>query len=488
MKTAFLKTVKATLAKRNFAPLARLARASGFAAALGGDTPCGRRKRVRGEGCTALLGACLALTMIAAQAAGVDPGQAKTAPRAQLVDRIVAVVNTDVITQFELDERLRMVVQQLRKQGTTLPPQDVLEKQMLERVITDRVQLQLARETGIRVDDLQLDKTLQRIAQENNLTMDGFRAALEKEGTSFAKFREEIRDEIILSRLREREVDNRVSVSDGEVENFLSSRTAQAGREDEYNLAHILVRVPEQASPEQVQGKRAHAERALAELKTSEFAQVAASYSDAPDALQGGVLGWRTASRLPALFLEAVGSLKPGETSAVLHSPNGFHILKLLDKRSQGGAMIVQKTHARHILIKTSEIVSEADAGNRMTQLKERLDNGANFAELARLHSEDGSAAKGGDLGWLSPGDTVPEFERAMNTLKPGEISAPVKSPFGWHLIQVIERRSEDVSKERQTLMARQEIRARKADEAYENWLRQLRDQAFIEYRLEDKF
>ncbi|MGE5027380.1 MAG: peptidylprolyl isomerase, partial [Betaproteobacteria bacterium] len=406
----------------------------------------------------------------------------------QLVDRIVAVVNNEVITQYELNDRIRIVVQQLRSRGTPLPPQEVLEKQILERMITDMVQLQLARETGIRVDDLQLDKTMQRIAQENNLSLETFRARLEKDGVSFAKFRDEIRDEIILGRLREREVDNRVSVSEGEVENFLSSRAAQAGREDEFNLAHILIRVPEQASPEQVQDKRARAEKARSELGKAEFAQVAASFSDAPDALQGGVLGWRSASRLPGLFLEAVSALKPGETSAILRSPNGFHILRLLDKRSKGGAVVVQKTHARHILIKTSEIVAEAEARNRLTHLKERIDNGASFAELARLHSEDGSASKGGDLGWLAPGDTVPEFERAMNALKPGETSVPVKSPFGWHLIQVLERRDEDVSKERQNLMARQEIRARKADEAYENWLRQLRDQAFVEYRLEDKF
>ncbi len=429
-----------------------------------------------------ILAILLAFFLASAHAAGNDPAQ-PPAP-VQLVGRIVAVVNNEVITQFELNDRMRIVMQQLQKRGTPLPPQEVLEKQMLERIITDRVQLQFAKETGIRVDDLQLDKTLQRIAQENNMTVEAFRGALEKDGVSFAKFREEIRDEIILGRLREREVENRITVSDGEVENFLSTRAAQTGGEDEFNLAHILVRVPEQASPEQIQGKRAHAEKALAELKKLGFAQVAASYSDAPDALQGGVLGWRAASRLPALFLETVNGLKPGESSAVLRSPNGFHILKLLDKRSKGGALIVQKTHARHILIKTSEIASEIDAKNRMLQLKERLDNGANFAELARLHSEDGSASKGGDLGWLSPGETVPEFERAMDALKPGETSVPVKSPFGWHLIQVLERRSEDVSKERQTLMARQEIRARKADEAYENWLRQLRDQAFVEYRL----
>lgn len=433
-----------------------------------------------------ILAILLVFFLASAHAAGNDP--VRPAAPAQLVDRIVAVVNNEVITQFELNDRMRVVMQQLQKRGTPLPPREVLEKQMLERLITDRVQLQFAKETGIRVDDLQLDKTLQRVAQENNMAVEAFRRTLEKDGISFAKFREEIRDEVILGRLREREVENRITVSDGEVESFLSSRAAQTGGEDEFNLAHILVRVPEQASPEQIQGKRAHAEKALAELKKVDFAQVAASYSDAPDALQGGVLGWRAASRLPALFLETVNGLKPGETSAVLRSPNGFHILKLLDKRSQGGALIVQKTHARHILIKTSEIVSETDAKNRMIQLKERIDHGADFAELARLHSEDGSASKGGDLGWLSPGETVPEFERAMDALKPGEISVPVKSPFGWHLIQVLERRSEDVSKERQALMARQEIRARKADEAYENWLRQLRDQAFVEYRLEDKF
>ena len=435
-----------------------------------------------------ILPTCLKGALTALFALSLGNAQAATPAPVQLVDRIVAVVNNEVITQFELNDRMKLVMKQLSKQGTSLPPQEVLEKQLLERMITDRVQLQLARETGIRVDDLQLDKTLQRIAQENNMTLETFRATLEKDGVSFNKFREEIREEITLSRLREREVENRITVSEGEVDNFLSTRAAQSGVEDEFNLAHILIRVPEQASPEQVQARRARAEKALAELAKAEFGQVAASYSEAPDALQGGVLGWRAASRLPSLFQQAVNALKPGETSAVLRSPNGFHILKLLDRRSKGGSLIVQKTHARHILIKTSEIVSEADGRNRLIQLKERIDNGGNFAELARLHSEDGSASRGGDLGWLSPGETVPEFERAMNALKPGEVSVPIKSPFGWHLIQVLERRSEDVSKERQTMMARQEIRARKADEAYENWLRQLRDQAFIEYRLEEKF
>ena len=486
MKTTLLNPANVAVAKRHLITLLPWGRGR----REGTDTAAAPHQmmNIAAVSVNSLLAILLAFFVLApAPAAESKPDQAQTAPGAQLVDRIVAVVNTEVITQFDLNDRMHIVLQQLKKRGTPLPPREVLEKQMLERMITDRVQLQFAKETGIRVDDLQLDKTLQRIAQENNLTPEAFRATLEKDGVNFSKFREEIRDEIILSRLREREVDNRINVSEGEVENFLSAHAAQTGGEDEFNLVHILVRVPEQASPEQVQARRAHAEKALSELGKADFAQVAASYSDAPDALQGGALGWRTASRLPPLFLEAVSAMQPGETSAVLRSPNGFHILRLLDKRSKGGALIVQKTHARHILIKTSEIVSETDARNRLLQLKERLDNGADFAELARLHSEDGSASKGGDLGWVSPGDLVPEFERAMNALKPGEISAPVRSPFGWHLIQVLERRAEDVSKERQNLMARQEIRARKADEAYENWLRQLRDQAFVEYRLEDR-
>lgn len=405
-----------------------------------------------------------------------------------MLDRIVAVVNSEVITQYELDDRMRQVMQQLQQQGTPLPPRNVLEKQLLERLIVDRVQLQFARETGLRVDDIQLDKTLQRIAEENRLTLEQFRAMLEKDGINFNKFRENIRDEIILARLREREVDNRVTVSESEVDNLLAGRTAQQTNETEYNLAHILVRVPEQASPEQIQERRARAEQALAEVYGGkDFREVAASFSDAPDALQGGTIGWRPGGQLPSLFTEALTNMKPDQASAVLRSPNGFHILKLLGKRSKEAPVAVQQIHARHILIKTSEVVSETDARNRLLQLKERIDHGADFAELARLHSEDGSAGKGGDLGWIMPGDTVPEFEKAMAAQKPGQLSEPVQSPFGWHLIQVLERRTEDVSRERLRMQARMELRARKADEAYQEWLRQLRDRAYVEYRLEEK-
>jgi peptidyl-prolyl cis-trans isomerase SurA len=427
-----------------------------------------------------LLNACLVPPLCAAQA---DALPRKIVP----VDRIVAVVNDDVITQFELNDHLNLVVSQLKKQGTPLPSQAVLEKQMLERLIMDRVQLQYAKETGVRVDDTQLEKTLEHIAEKNKMNLQAMREALEKDGVNFNRFREEIRNEIIMARLKERDVDNKIVVTDSEIANYLKSVQA-LGKEDEYNIAHILVLVPEQASPEQIQNKRTRAEQAQEQLKSgADFAQITASFSDSADAFQGGALGWRPAGQLPTIFLEALRSMQVGDVSGVMRSANGFHIIKLLDKRGKDSAIEVQQTHARHILIKTSELVSESEARNRLINLKERLENGADFAELARLNSEDGSAAQGGDLGWLSPGDTVPEFEHTMDVLKVGQISDPVRSPFGWHLIQVLGHRKQDVTHDRERLVARQALRARKADEAYEEWLRQLRDSAYVEYHLEEK-
>lgn len=405
-----------------------------------------------------------------------------------VLDRIVAVVNDEVITRLDLDERLKIAIKQLNSQGTPLPPRAALEKQILDRLVTDRVQLREAKETGLRVDDTELDRAINRIAQENNFTLETMRQTLEKDGVPFSGFREDIRNEIVMARLREREVDNRIVVTEGEIDNFLSLQQAQVGGSDEYNLSHILVVVPENASPEQIQARRSRAEQAYAQLKSgADFRQVVAMFSDAPEATQGGAMGWRESSRLPTMFVDALKEMRAGELSPILRSPNGFHILKLNDNRGGGSPVIVQQTRARHILIKTNELVSENEARNRLRTLKERLENNADFSELARAHSEDASATKGGDLGWLSPGDTVPEFERAMNTLKPRQISDPVQTPFGWHLIQVLERRSEDMSKERGRLMARQALRARKSDEAYQEWVRQLRDRAYIELRLEEK-
>jgi len=403
------------------------------------------------------------------------------------LDHIAAVVNDDVITRHELDERLGIVVRQLQQQGTSLPAAESLEKQILERMIIDMLQAQFAKETGVRVDETQLDKTLLRIAQDNKFpTLAEFRAKVEQEGVDFKKFREEIRGEIIAARLREREVDSKLVISDSEIDNYLAIQAKQPGKGDDYQLAHILVLVPEQASADKIQASRQRAEQALAQLRGgAEFAQVAAGFSDAKDALQGGNLGWRSLDRIPAIFQEVLQTMRPGETSPVLRSPNGFHIVRLIEKRSKGAPVMITQTHARHILIKTSELVPENEAKRRLLEIKQRIDTGADFAAQAKLHSDDGSASQGGDLGWISPGDTVPEFEKAMNALQPGQVSGAVQSGFGWHLIQVLERRSADVSEEQKRLQARMAIRSFKSDEAYQDWLRQLRDRAYIENRIE---
>ena len=426
----------------------------------------------------------LLLTAMTARAAPEDVRRIET----ELLDRVVAVVNSDVVTRLDLDEQIKLATQQLKRQGTPLPAQEVLERQLLERMVTSKVLGQMARDTGLRVDDAQLQRAIERIAQENKMSPDSFRKQLEKEGVSFTRFREELRNEIVISRLKEREVDSKILITDAEVDNYLKNQQAPGSKGDEYSLAHILVLVPEQASPEQIQAKKAVAEKALGQIRGgADFRQVSAGVSDAQNALEGGPLGWRPTSRLPQIFVDAAKNMKVGDVSPVLRSANGFHILKLLDKRGNETPVIVQQTHARHILIRLNEVVSETDAKHRLASLKERVDNGTDFAELARLQSEDPSASRGGDLGWLSPGDTVPEFERAMAALEPGETSDPIQSPFGWHLIQVIERRSEDLSKERQRVMARQAIRARKSDEAYEEWVRQQRDRAYVELRLEER-
>ncbi len=425
----------------------------------------------------------LAVAVLTAAFAAAPP--ALGAGRIQLLDRIVAVVNEEVITQDELDRRLELVKKQLARQGTALPESEALTRQLLERLIMDRILLQYARQTGLRIDDFQLDRAIAAIAEQNRMTLAQFREVLARDGVDYADFREEIRKEMILARLREREIDSRITVSEGEIDNFLATQATQITG-GEYAVSHILVRVPEQATSSEIQARRARAEEALTELKAGKpFAQVAAVYSDAPDALQGGYLGWRPLSRLPELFADAVVKLNPGEVSEILRSPNGFHILRLEDRRGPGAPVQVTQTRVRHILLRPGETLSEDEARNRLLQLRERIVNGADFAELARLHSEDPSASQGGDLGWVSPGDTVPAFERAMDNLRPGEVSEPVKTPLGWHLIQVLERRTGEMTKERERVLARQSIKARKADEAYEEWLRQLRDQAYVEIRLE---
>ncbi len=332
--------------------------------------------------------------------------------------------------------------------------------------------------------------TLERhsIQRETKLKPEQFRQAVEREGITYAKYREDIRNEMIIQRLRDREVESKIVVSEAEVTNLLATIDAQTGGEAEYRISHVLVLVPEQASPDQIDAKRRRAEEALKQIRAgADFAQVAAGFSDAPDALKGGDLGWRAPARLPTVFSDPVRGMKPGEVSGVLRSSTGFHIVKLQEIRSRNQPTVVEQTHAKHILIKVNEITSESDAKAKIDRIRDRLDTGAAFDDQARLNSEDASSSKGGDLGWISPGDTVPDFERAMTKLKIGEVSPAVRSPFGWHLIVVEERRTQDVTAERQREQARQALRQRKSEEAFQDWLRQLRDRAYVEIKVDER-
>ena len=404
-----------------------------------------------------------------------------------VIDSVVAVVNDDVITREELNDRLKDVVQQLQRQGTPLPAMDVLEKQLLERMISDMLLTQYAKESGVRVDDTQLDLAIERIAQQNDFpSSQAFREKLESGGVDFKKFREDIRNEMISTRLREREVESKLNISESEVDNYLANKARLDSAGEEFHLAHILVVVPEQASAEKIQAARERAEQAWSRLKAgADFAQVAAGASDARDALKGGDLGWKAGASIPPLFMNELQDMRPGQNTAVLRSPTGFHILKLVDKRSGTAPAVITQTHARHILIKTSEAVPEAEAKKRIMEIKRRIEAGADFSEQARRYSQDGSAQQGGDLDWLSSGQTVPEFEDAMNKLLPGQMGV-AHSQFGWHLIQVLERRNTDVSEQQKRQQARIAIGTFKSDELFQDWLRQLRDRAFVEYRLED--
>ncbi|MDQ8022863.1 MAG: peptidylprolyl isomerase [Moraxellaceae bacterium] len=406
--------------------------------------------------------------------------------QAAALDRIVAVVNNEVITQLELNGRVATVTAQLRRQGTPLPSQQQLQRQVLERMITERLQLQTAREQGVRIEDGELDRAVQRIADSNKLSLADLRKAVQSEGVAWNSFREDIRSEITTARLREREVDSRVTVSDSEVDSFLAADAA-AGPGREYLVSHILLRAPEGARPEQWARLQQRAGEIVRLIQQGDdFAKLAASFSEAPDGMQGGAFDWRPLERLPALFADVVVRMKPGQVSDPLRSATGLHFVKLVNVREAATRTEqIQQTRARHILLRSADGMNEAEARRRLNELRERVVNGGDFAELARNFSSDLTAAKGGDLGWLSPGDTVPDFERGMDALQPNEVSPPVQSPFGWHLIQVLERRTVDVTEDRRRARARNALRERKADEVYEDWLRQLRDRSYVELRLD---
>ncbi|RMD78832.1 MAG: molecular chaperone SurA [Gammaproteobacteria bacterium] len=410
---------------------------------------------------------------------------AQATPR--LLDRVVAVVNDDVITLTELEGEVAKLKRQLAAQGTRLPPDEVLRRQVLERMVLTRLQLQRARELGLKVEDADLDRALRDIARRNGLSLEAFRRTLEAQGFDFAEFREDIRREILLARLHRREVGSKVQVSRAEVDRLLAER--QAHDEDtEYHLAHILVAVPDGASPEQAAAARRKAERILARLRQgADFRQLAIAESDGQQALEGGDLGWRRADELPSPFVEPVRRLAPGQVSGLIRSPSGFHIVKLLEKRHSGPRHVVTETRLRHILIRPDELTSDEEARRRLEDLRRRILQGEDFAALARQHSQDkATAAAGGELGWVRPGQLDPAFEQAVAGLAPGELSRPFRTPFGWHLVQVEGRRQRDDTEEFLRQQARQGLRRRKEEAELEAWLRRLRDEAHVELRLEE--
>ncbi len=400
------------------------------------------------------------------------------------LDRIVAVVDDEVLLQSELESMENTVRQQLRQRDAAVPPSDVLRKQVLERLIIQRLQMQKAIKVGIRVDDNELNAALRQIAGNNNMTLRQFRDVLEQDGFAFSDFRESIREEMVISRLRKSQVEDRVVVSDREIDNFLATQVSQGGDETSYHLLHILITLPEAASPEQVQAAQKKLDKVQALLaEGADFSEVAAGYSDGQNALEGGDLGWRKSGELPSLFATDVPKLKVSEVSPVLRSGSGFHLVKLQDKKSSE-SHLVKQTLASHILIRTNELVTDEDAEARLNSLRVRILNGEDFAELARANSDDtGSAIEGGSLGWSSPGVMVPEFEEKMNQLANGEVSEVFKSRFGWHLMKVYDRREENMADEFRRNKAREQIKSRKVAEDLESWLRQLRDEAYVEYR-----
>lgn len=405
---------------------------------------------------------------------------------ANQLDRIVAVINDDVIMLSELNARISAVKSQMQEQNIPLPAPANLEKQVLDKLILTRLQIQMAQNTGIRVDDETLNRTISNIAAENKLSLNEFREIIESDGYSYEDFRRDIRSEILISRLQQRQVDNRVMVSEREIENFLANQAQQGEGDLEFRIAHILIAIPEGGSARQVTAARQTAENVLSELQAgAEFARLAASHSDGRQALQGGDLGWLRVGQAPTLFADQITTMSAGAVSDLIKSPSGYHIIKLIDKRNSQQVVVTQ-TRARHILIRPDELTTVEDARRRLEQLRLRVAGGDDFGELARAHSADAvSAAGGGDLGWVNPGDLTPDFERVMDSLQPGEISQPFRTQFGFHIVQTLERREHDSTEDVLRARARETIRQRKLEEARTDWLRQMRDEAYVEYRLD---
>ena len=406
--------------------------------------------------------------------------------QAELLDRIVAVVEDEVILDSALSREVYSIRQKLQDKKVMIPPDFILRKQVLERLILEKLQLQRAAKMGIHVSDEMLRNAIADIAARNNLSPEQFRSELEGQGMNYADFQESIRKEIIMNQLRAREIGARIKVTDREVAHYLETQGGVGQEKEKYRLGHILISVPEAASSSVIQKAKEKAEKIVADLKSGEdFKQTAIAVSDGGSALNGGDLGWRTIGQIPTLFVDRVVKMKKGDVSEPIRSPSGFHIIKVLDKEGTD-KHIITKTKVRHILIKTNELIDDAEARKRLLALKQRIQDGDDFAALARAHSDDkGSAIKGGDLGWVVPGVLVPAFEAAMNQLAVGDISDPVQTQFGWHIIQVLDRQQEDDSIEFKKNQVREEIRKRKIEEETELWLRRLRDEAYVEINLD---
>lgn len=404
---------------------------------------------------------------------------------ARQLDAVVAVVNEEVVVRSELDAEVNRILGELAQRGTKPPARDVLERQVLDHLILQRLQLQLAEQTGLRVDDEQVTAAIEDIAARNRMTLSQLRQAIVTEGMDFSEFREQVRREMLITQLRQKEVISRIHVSDTEVDNLLASDGPAAGREGRVRLGHILIAFPDGRSGDAAARARRRAEEVLRRLERGEdFASLAVEYSQGQNALEGGDLGWRRLSELPVLFADAVAGLEPGGVSPIIESANGFHILRVLESEGEG-RHVVEQTRARHILIKTDRSRGDEEAEARMRVLIERIRNGEDFGELARAHSDDAaSAINGGDLGWVDPGDFDPQFAEAMERLEEGEMSDVVRTRFGLHLIEVLERRRRDDTEAHRRARARDVLRARKAEEQVQSWLQRMRDESYVELRL----
>ncbi|KXU89437.1 molecular chaperone SurA [Caballeronia megalochromosomata] len=436
---------------------------------------------------TAIAAGVLAGALFLSSPAGA---QALSNRNTQVADSVVAVVNDGVITRRELEERTALIVKRLQQQNAPVPPADQMQRQVLDQMVLERIQLQKAKEDGIVIDDATVNRTLARLAQQNQMTLDVYRSRIEAQGVPWSTFTRDARTELTLSKLREKEVDSKITVSDGEVANYIASQRGPGARNtSDLRLQHIMFKLASDAPAAEVTKVQAQADAVLKQAQAGDdFAKLAKQNSQDTDASKGGDLGFRTPGTLPAGIVNAVSTLRPGQVvPSLLRTDGGFEIIKLVDRRaSQGTAADAPKlvqTHVRHILLRVSDGMSEQTARQRLLDIKQQVLAGGDFANFARTYSQDGSASQGGDLGWISPGETVPEFERAMNNLQDGAVSDPVRSEYGYHLIQVLGRRDAEGSASQQLDIARQAIGQRKAEQAYSDWLRELRDTAYVQYK-----